>query len=535
MTAALARARHAQPEPQDPKPEAQPLDVAGLQALAKDAMRVIEPEAAPDALIDARDRRGPFRPEQLISSRARRSGAVAVRLFRGADAAALMALTLAVAQATIGGELLAAPVRAVLPLVVAALLTAGLLRGLHLYRFGRNELLNVHLIKLTAVFAAGCALCLGLCALIGSGPKVMLGVGIWFALALMSLHTLHVWWWSTVRGWRTSGKLTPNVVVVGATKHAERLIKAALARRDVNVIGVFDDRLARSPDALAGVPILGDIQSLLEHRITPFVDRVVIAVDPSARLRVRQIAERLRVLPNEVSLLVDLETADEREAALSRLADAPLTRVSGLPEDERRALSKRVQDVVVGSLAAVLLAPVMAVIAVIVRLDSSGPAFFRQKRHGFNNETITVWKFRSMRQDKGDATGARQVTADDDRITKVGRFLRNTSLDELPQLINVLKGEMSLVGPRPHPVAMKTGDTESARLVAEYAWRHRMKPGMTGWAAIKGSRGPLHTPAEVRRRVALDIEYIERQSLWLDLYCMAMTIPCLLGDKLAVR
>ena len=123
----------------------------------------------------------------------------------------------------------------------------------------------------------------------------------------------------------------------------------------------------------------------------------------------------------------------------------------------------------------------------------------------------------------------------DERVTRVGRFIRRTSLDELPQILNVLKGEMSLVGPRPHAIGMKTGDIESARLVGEYAHRHRLKPGVTGWAAIKGSRGPVDTPDAVRRRVALDVEYIERQSFWLDLYIMAVTIPCLLGDRAVVR
>src|SRR5690606_9439930 len=140
-----------------------------------------------------------------------------------------------------------------------------------------------------------------------------------------------------------------------------------------------------------------------------------------------------------------------------------------------------------------------------------------------------------MRTEASDATASRQVTADDDRVTRVGRFLRKTSLDELPQLINVVAGEMSLVGPRQHAIGMKTGETESARLVADYAHRHRIKPGMTGWAAIKGSRGPLHSAAEVRRRVQLDVDYIERQSLWLDLWIMLVTVPVLLGDRSAVR
>lgn len=127
------------------------------------------------------------------------------------------------------------------------------------------------------------------------------------------------------------------------------------------------------------------------------------------------------------------------------------------------------------------------------------------------------------------------MTKGDPRVTKIGRFIRKTSIDELPQLFNVIKGEMSLVGPRPHAIGMKTGPDESARLVAEYAWRHRMKPGVTGWAAINGSRGPLDNAADVRRRIGLDVEYIERHSIWFDLYIMAMTIPCLLGDAKTVR
>ena len=146
-----------------------------------------------------------------------------------------------------------------------------------------------------------------------------------------------------------------------------------------------------------------------------------------------------------------------------------------------------------------------------------------------------MWKFRTMRHASADARAERQVTADDDRVTRVGRFLRKTSLDELPQLFNVVKGEMSLVGPRPHAIGMKTGEIESDQLVAEYAHRHRIKPGMTGWAAINGSRGPLHEPEDVARRVALDVGYIERQSTLLDLRIIAMTIPTVLGDRDAVR
>jgi lipopolysaccharide/colanic/teichoic acid biosynthesis glycosyltransferase len=250
---------------------------------------------------------------------------------------------------------------------------------------------------------------------------------------------------------------------------------------------------------------------------------------------VRELVERLAVLPNEIMLFVDHDGEAAQAAALSRIIDAPLARVSGDPGDERRALVKRIQDLTIGTLALILALPLFAVVAVAIKLEGPGPVIFRQRRYGFHNEEIVVRKFRSMRSEAADANGERQVSAGDERVTRVGRFIRRTSLDELPQILNVLAGEMSLVGPRPHAVGMKTGEAESARLVAEYAHRHRLKPGMTGWAAINGSRGPVDTPEAVRRRVTLDIEYIERQSFWLDLYIMAMTIPCLLGDREAVR
>jgi exopolysaccharide biosynthesis polyprenyl glycosylphosphotransferase len=324
-------------------------------------------------------------------------------------------------------------------------------------------------------------------------------------------------------------------VVVGATAHAEDLITAAIERRDVNIIGIFDDRRERSPLALLGVPVLGDTDAMLRHRVMPYVDLVVVTIDPEAAARVREITARLSVLPNELTLLLDDPVANRRAAAIDQLADAPLAPLRASADADRRAFAKRVQDVVIGLVALIAAAPVLALIALAIRLDSPGPIFFRQRRHGFNNEEIVVWKFRTMRHEAADARAERQVTANDDRVTRVGRILRSTSLDEVPQLLNVIAGEMSLVGPRPHAIGMKTGDVESEQLVAEYAHRHRIKPGMTGWAAIHGSRGPMHEPEEVMRRVALDVEYIERQAFWLDLEIMVRTIPSMLGDRSAIR
>ncbi|MFY7853395.1 MAG: exopolysaccharide biosynthesis polyprenyl glycosylphosphotransferase, partial [Brevundimonas sp.] len=399
----------------------------------------------------------------------------------------------------------------------------------------RGQRLPAHLAAVTGIAVAGGVVAVGLEALVSSGSQAFTAPVLWAAFVALSLYGSHLAWGLMVAGWRAKGALTPNIVLVGATRHAERLIRDALQRRDINVLGVFDDRLARSPDSVAGVPVLGDAEALMTHRMTPYVDKIVLALDPRAETRVRELTARLSTLPNEVTLLVDPVDASERGAALDRLARAPLASLDGPIDDDRRAFNKRIQDLVVGTIALFLLAPVIALTALAIRIDSPGPIFFRQRRHGFNHEEIVVWKFRSMRHEAADATASRQVTANDDRVTRVGRFIRKTSLDELPQLFNVLAGEMSLVGPRPHAIGMKTGQIESARLVAEYAHRHRMKPGMTGWAAIKGSRGPLHTAADVRTRVRLDIEYIERQSLWLDLWIMLVTLPVQLGDPTAQR
>ncbi len=321
-----------------------------------------------------------------------------------------------------------------------------------------------------------------------------------------------------------------HVAAVGATPAARRLIERLTATGEAAVLGVFDDRHDRIPDQIGGVPVLGDLDDLIGHRLTPFVDRIIVAVPNTANARVAAMVERLAVLPNDIALLLD-DDKDSARTSADRIAALPLARLSGHGASLGRTAAKRAQDLVVGTIALIVFAPVMALVALAIKLDSPGPVFFRQKRHGFHNEIILVWKFRSMRQEMADPTAARQVQVGDDRVTKVGRFIRRTSLDELPQLFNVLKGEMSLVGPRPHAVGMKTGSVESAALVAHYAHRHRMKPGMTGWAAIHGSRGPVDTPELVRERVRLDVEYIERQSFRLDLYIMAMTIPCLLGDR----
>lgn len=474
-------------------------------------------EAAASAAASPQSRRGPFRPERLAPARARMQIKSLGRLFRLSDSLIVLLAALWLAR----GEGLPA-------LLGAGLTVLGVLHGLEAYAFTQRETLARQLARVGAAVGAS-AIVLQALALtpLRAAPGA---IGVWLLAALPLFMGAHATWWLLVRRARRLGLLTPNIVLVGATSNAERLIAAALRTGEVNVLGVFDDRAARAPEAVLGVPVLGDTKALVDHRIMPFVDRIVIAVESTAQARVGQLVDRLSQLPNPVSLIVDIGGDADREAALGQLAD-----LSGAPTDARRAMVKRMQDLVIASIGLVFAAPVMLAVALAVKLDSPGPVFFRQRRHGFNNEAILIWKFRSMRHEMADARAARQISVGDDRVTRVGRFIRKTSLDELPQLFNVLTGEMSIVGPRPHAIGMMTGDVESAKLVATYAHRHRMKPGLTGWAAIKGSRGAVDTPELVRQRVAYDVEYIARQSFWLDLYVILMTVPCLLGDKTAVR
>jgi len=508
--------------------EAMPVADAPMEALAR-ADR-LGPE------VDPRDRRGPMRPETLAPARTRMSGPVVEKSFRLLDGA-LMLATAAGVLAFADPRAFEAPLSDLAPVLLGLAAVLLSLPPAGAYRFTRREGLSRHLGRLLLAVVIGGTVAWATSLAVEPSPIFARAAGLWFFAAGAALYTAHVGWWLLVRRWRKDGRLTPNVVVVGATPNAARLIESALASGDAAVLGVFDDRAltGRAPDQIGGVPVLGGASDLLGHRILPYVDRIVITVTSSAQARVRQIVEQLRALPNPVTLFVDIDGVDGRSATLYRLADAPLAQISGVERHDGRVLAKRVQDLIFGLAALVVAAPVMALVALAVKLDSPGPVLFRQRRHGFANEEITVWKFRSMSWADRDERASKQVVADDPRVTRVGRFIRRTSLDELPQVFNVLSGEMSLVGPRPHAIGMKTGQVESSRLVAEYAWRHRMKPGVTGWAQINGSRGPVHTAADVRRRVTLDLEYIDRQSFAFDLYILLTTLPRLLGDRAEVR
>jgi Undecaprenyl-phosphate glucose phosphotransferase len=488
-------------------------------------------DASEDGSAPSQHRRGPLRPNRLASARSRLGGQTLTRLVQLTDLVLLAGL---LASSWIKGD-----TSLVLGLLAAcSVLTAATLVSFEAYHLGARERVHRHIYRVIGAVGGSGLFLLTFAHLIAPPERAanVLQIVDWCLTAAAVLTASHATWFSYIHRLRRQGLLTPNLMIVGATPSAQRLINAAIASRDVNILGVFDDRSgARRPEHVCGVPVLGRTSAMLSHRLLPYVDRIVVAVPPGATARIAQLIAQLAPLPNAVSLLVENEDDAGEQAAHERLLDMPLAHLAGASRGVTRAMLKRGVDLILSVAAVIALAPLLLTVAIAIRLDSPGPVLFKQRRHGYLNEEVLVWKFRSMRTEASDYSASRQVTADDDRVTHVGRFIRKTSLDELPQLWNVIRGEMSLVGPRPHAIGMLTGGSEASKLVETYAHRHRMKPGLTGWAAVNGSRGPVDTPEAVRRRVSLDLEYVERQSLWLDLAIMARTLPCVLGDAGTVR
>jgi Undecaprenyl-phosphate glucose phosphotransferase len=325
------------------------------------------------------------------------------------------------------------------------------------------------------------------------------------------------------------GRMRDVVAVVGAGHLADRLIGHLTAlhtrnpdRCPIEVIGIFDDRSDRNPRECRSVT--GGLDDLITLGKEGAIDRIVITLPWSAEQRLHEIRDKLQALSIDISLCPDgiaFSTLSRQEA---EFGDLPLLALARRPLRRWDAVTKRVEDIVLASVALFVFGPMMCFIALAVKLDSPGPALFRQRRHGFNNREIDVYKFRTMRTDMTDAGGGVQTCRGDARITRLGGILRRTSLDELPQLLNVLKGDMSLVGPRPHPVGMKTKNKLCHEIVGTYAHRHRVKPGITGWAQVNGYRGATSEPEHLVRRVECDLYYIEHWSLLLDLKILVRTV-----------
>jgi len=358
-------------------------------------------------------------------------------------------------------------------------------------------------------------------------------LGGFYVLGLCTLVGFRRTLFLLVRRWTREGRLDRRTVVVGADKNGESLIGSLAAQRDsdVRVIGVFDDRGdARSAASCEGVQKLGSVDDLVEFARRTRVDLVIFSLPISAEGRILQMLRKLWVLPVDIRLSAHTNKLRFRPRSYSYIGNVPVLDIFDRPIADWDVVMKWLFDKIVGTLALLAAAPVMALVALAIKLDSRGPVLFRQRRYGFNNELIEVYKFRSMYVEQTDANAARLVTKDDPRVTRVGRFIRKTSLDELPQLFNVVfAGNLSLVGPRPHAVHAKAENRIYDEAVDGYFARHRVKPGITGWAQINGWRGETDSQEKIQRRVEHDLFYIENWSILFDAYILARTPFALLN------
>ncbi|GBQ87360.1 sugar transferase [Gluconacetobacter johannae DSM 13595] len=318
--------------------------------------------------------------------------------------------------------------------------------------------------------------------------------------------------------------LARNIAVIGsdevATKVAARV--AEEAGPTYRMIGVFDDH----DTALDSTVTDGTLDDLIARSRESRLHAIILAIPPSSDPvdHVAEISWRLRSVLSDVYVMPNVVHGIDVLLPIERLGPFALLVLQRRPLSEWQIVRKTMLDVVLGATALAMLAPLMGLIAIAIKMTSPGPVFFRQPRLGYNNRNFMVFKFRSMYANMSDVMAARQTSRDDPRVTRIGKWLRRLSLDELPQLLNVLRGEMSLVGPRPHAPHTRADGMLLDDALAEYVIRHQVKPGITGWAQVNGARGELVTLDDLRRRVEFDLEYMQKWSLRFDLKILALTV-----------
>jgi putative colanic acid biosynthesis UDP-glucose lipid carrier transferase len=344
---------------------------------------------------------------------------------------------------------------------------------------------------------------------------------LWFVTAPVSLLLVHM-------AARKLGS-APNhpgearsVVLIGANAVSVKL--AATISRNPNhfmhICGFFDDRSADRWPKDMDHPMLGGMDDIAAYVRENNVKIIMISQPMSAQPRIRKLLDELQDTTASVYFLPDILAFELMQARVDNIGGMPVIAICESPFTGLNGILKRLTDIVIAGLIQIILLPIMLVIAIAVKVSSPGPIIFRQRRYGLNGEEIIVYKFRSMTVAE-DGERVVQATKGDQRVTKVGAFLRRSSLDELPQFINVLQGRMSIVGPRPHAVAH---NEQYRKLIKGYMLRHKVKPGITGWAQVNGLRGETETLGKMEARIHHDLDYLRKWSLWLDIWIIFLTV-----------
>ncbi|MGO9620553.1 MAG: undecaprenyl-phosphate glucose phosphotransferase [Desulfobaccales bacterium] len=350
----------------------------------------------------------------------------------------------------------------------------------------------------------------------------------WMALTPLALVALRLEVYLGLRWLRQQGRNTRSVVIAGAGELGQRLARNVVDSTwlGMRLFGFFDDSLAGEVKLLGGgkpqknYPILGNLDQMIPYVQANQVHMVYLALPLRAEDRLRQVVEALQDTTTSVYFVPDVFTLSLLSAGFTDLRGIPLISLWETPFFGINGWVKRLEDLTLASLLLLPLAPLMLLIALGVKLSSPGPIIFKQRRYGLDGHEIVVYKFRTMKVCE-DGVEIQQATPDDTRVTGLGRLLRRTSLDELPQFINVLQGRMSIVGPRPHAVAH---NEYYRHLIPGYMLRHKVRPGLTGWAQVNGWRGETETLDKMEKRVEYDLDYLRRWSLWFDLRIILRTI-----------
>lgn len=413
-------------------------------------------------------------------------------------------------------------------LAAAALWAAGLYQPRYLVR--RSELL----VRLIVPWAAlGLALPAAMLIMPATdGDSIVRWISYWPAgMVLVSISRLIASF--QLRAWQRAGRLGTRVAVLGTGAAARRLLRTldTSTPDGFHVVGVYDDRAAQLPALLLGYRLRGTVDDLVREGRDLGVEAVLVTESASPADSLVEMLNKLSVLSVDIHVCPPDFGLRFRDIRLDRLGGRTVLNVLRRPLGHWHRLAKTLEDRILGLMILLLIAPLMVAIAILIKIDSPGPVFFRQRRYGYDNQLFEVLKFRTMRHDQRDEKGEQLTRRNDSRITRLGRFLRRTSLDELPQFVNVLRGDMSIVGPRPHATAAKAGDVLYQDAIRYYAARHRMKPGITGWAQVSGWRGETETLEQIRQRVEHDLYYIENWSVMFDIEIILRTFLVLRGNR----